>query len=547
MNKINILNGEKQNCCWKRIIILACLLSGLYVLFIETGQWIRNREEESIGVFVIQGVTLFFIFFFLIKHFLFWRHNFISTNKKKRIDVAWETRVSEAKEYFIVLIVFSLLYLPAFLAVYPGVFGYDGPVQVDWFFSPEKLTAHHPLIHTFLLGLCFSLGNMLFQDYNIGLAVYSGLQGLVVCFIFAYTIIWMRKRNVCFYGRVLAILFLGLNPYIQLLNFSTTKDTLFSAFFLLVLLNFFDLLEQCNKSTIGRFVFSAILMCLFRNQGYYILFFCGLVTLLVFKKKKWNVSKTLFVSAIIGWFLMGPFIGILGIEKGDAREMFSLPMQQVAAVWKQNELGLTTLEKDDEKKIEKLITVDALEQYKTDFADPVKSGFQTNVLKKDLLGYIELYFKLGKEHTKSYIASFIYLVSGYWDIYYYGNNKFFDYGLMYTDTFPEVNICGIERNSLLQGYSQYLIDMVDDMERLPIIRSLFSQALPAWIMFFLLIASICEKKYNLGCVMMLLLGQWGIMLLSPVVVTRYALPLIVCVPILVMLAFRPDSSLSHEL
>ena len=111
---------------------------------------------------------------------------------------------------------------------------------------------------------------------------------------------------------------------------------------------------------------------------------------------------------------------------------------------------------------------------------------------------------------------------------------------MYSNVFPEINICGIERTPILPSYYQYLEDMTNCISRLPVIRLIFSQALPVWLMFFLFAVALRERNSEIGNALILLLGQWGILLLSPAFLIRYTLPLIVCVPVLVMLVFSPN-------
>ena len=520
--------------------VLSVLLGCLFTFFVLTGQWAQYGSEQSAGVYVIQGVILFAVYYGICL-FLFRQRDKVCSGKKhyteRKLDFIWREKVSPGKEFLIVFVCFVILYLPAFLAVFPGIFGYDGPVQIEQFFSSERpITAHHPLAHTILLGVCFSVGNFFFHDYNAGLALYTILQNLIMSFAFSYAIYWMRKRGAIFWGRLLALLFFATNPIIQLMNCNTTKDTLFSGFFLLVFIFYIDILRNWSKKGALKFMVASILMCLFRNQGYYLLLFCFIILLLTCRKKKVNVCKVVLLSAIIGWFCMSPLISLLQIEKGDPREMLSLPMQQMAAVWKQDEMGETVLDPKDKQKLEELISVDGLEQFQEDSADPVKSAFSTAVLKEDLLGYARLYLKIGIDHTKSYIDTFFKLSSRYWDPYQYGNYR----GLMYSNVFPEINICGIERTPILPSYYQYLEDMTNCISRLPVIRLIFSQALPVWLMFFLFAVALRERNSEIGNALILLLGQWGILLLSPAFLIRYTLPLIVCVPVLVMLVFSPN-------
>lgn len=149
----------------------------------------------------------------------------------------------------------------------------DRGKSCSFFSDREPVTAHHPLAHELLLAGCFYLGHFLFGDYNLGLMIYSIVQSVTVAACAAYAVIWLRRRRIAFGYRVTALLFFGLNPLIQMLAYNTTKDTLYGAFFLLVFLLLLDLLETWNRRRAAGFAAAAVLMCLFRNQGYYILAF----------------------------------------------------------------------------------------------------------------------------------------------------------------------------------------------------------------------------------------------------------------------------------
>ena len=283
---------------------------------------------------------------------------------------------------------------PPYLAFYPGIFGYDGPVQI-FYLVTDTLSAHHPVFHTWLLGGCFWLGKLL-GGYAVGLAIYAALQGIFVAFAAAYTLQWLEKAE---HPHVPVVVFgvfvFAANPVIPLLNMNTTKDVPFSALFVLVFLQLIDLLEQgvaldrSGAGKIARFLLSALVMCLMRNQGYYILFAIAVVTVLVLRRQRLRVAVLLLAAAILGWFCMGPLNTLLGIPKGDAREMLSVPMQQLACVWNKDRQGSLTLSEEDRQAIENLIPPEYLVQYDPTDADLVKSGFQTEVLKVGSAGIPE--------------------------------------------------------------------------------------------------------------------------------------------------------------
>ena len=342
------------------------------------------------------------------------------------------------------------------------------------------------------------MGYFLFGDYNPGLMLYSIVQSVTVAACAAYAVIWLRRRRIAFGYRVAALLFFGLNPLIQMLAYNTTKDTLYGAFFLLVFLLLLDLLETWNRRRAIGFVAAAILMCLFRNQGYYILAFVCLGIFVFLRKRGGKVCSILLISAVVGWFFMGPLISILQIPKGDPREMLSVPMQQMAAVWKADQADLIAMDEEDRILLEELIDPPCLDQYLPNCSDPVKSGFRTEVLK---------------------------------DITQYGEYRY----LLYTNTFPENNVCNIQRSGFLKEYEYYLINTADRLDQMVGLRWILSPVLPAWLMFLNFGVALREKNKKNGCALLLLLGQWGIMLLSPIVLVRYAFPMIACVPTLVYL------------
>ncbi|MCL2513858.1 MAG: DUF6020 family protein, partial [Oscillospiraceae bacterium] len=84
--------------------------------------------------------------------------------------------------------------IPVWLAVFPGFFCYDANMQLTQFRS--GITAHHPPLHTFLLGGTVELVAKLTGSYNAGIAVYVFLQMAFICVCFAYAIITMRKWKI---------------------------------------------------------------------------------------------------------------------------------------------------------------------------------------------------------------------------------------------------------------------------------------------------------------------------------------------------------------
>ncbi len=93
---------------------------------------------------------------------------------KLREDVG-AIHFSDIQYFCIVAVMIFLLWLPVFLAYYPGIFAYDVMDQI-----PQKAgsyNTHHPLIHTlYLQFFYYYVGKYIFNNYNIGIALASIVQ-----------------------------------------------------------------------------------------------------------------------------------------------------------------------------------------------------------------------------------------------------------------------------------------------------------------------------------------------------------------------------------
>ena len=419
------------------------------------------------------------------------------------------------KCYFIILSVTAVVYFLTFLAVYPGIYSYDASVQVLQFFGDQPVTAHHPLLHTLFLCGSLKLGDVLFGSYQAGMAIHSILQAAMVGAAFSYVIWWMVNRRKPFFLIVFTYLFLVVNPYMQIFVFVTTKDVLFGAVFLLLFLFSVEMVEN-QEGFFGsrilqlRFALTALLMCFLRNQGIYVfLFFAAfyLISLFGFVRKnrqggknrddkKYIVKWFCSVSAVTFFYLAvtGPVFTAFGVEKGDSREMLSVPMQQLARAYHEEPGQLT---EEELKYIEALILPDNLEQYVSVNADPVKSGFQTGVVKADPMKFLKMWLTIGSKTPLVYADSFLMGNWGYWypeETQYWINYVVFDGAFLDR----EYNVLNIRRDSRFPAYENYLREtsLTPAFQDVPVLSVILNQAFPFWVMLVLAAVCVYFKKYQ---------------------------------------------------
>ena len=135
--------------------------------------------------------------------------------------------------------VIFLLWLPALLASWPGVYVIDNVFQVQWFLE-GNISVHHPILHTYILGFCMEAGKKIFGSYEAGLGVYSVGQMLILSGLFSYAVYALGKRLAGIF-RLVCLLLYACMPYHAVSSFTATKDILFSGFFLILVLKSYEL------------------------------------------------------------------------------------------------------------------------------------------------------------------------------------------------------------------------------------------------------------------------------------------------------------------
>lgn len=447
-----------------------------------------------------------------------------------RIGSIVEASVSDRAFFLCLWLLLSLCYLPAYLALFPGTFGYDGPVQVAQYFGDNALTSHHPLLHTFLLGIFFSLGQTLFHSYSAGFAVYTALQGFIVTGSMAYSMALCRKKRVPLAVIALGFLWTAFNPLFQLLTFASTKDILFGAFLLCFAATLWDV-PQNGAPSAGyccRLALFGSLTCLFRNQGIYILAIVILFALLTRLPRK--ICLSLVIALAASQLLTTACSAAWDIPKGDKREMLPVPIQQLAYVGSLYlNGGQVSMTPEQYAAVSELILPEGILSFTSESADPAKFYFQTDLLLENPGKYLRLYLELGVQNPGEYLHAWRNLIYPYW---FEGANI----GFTFCYTFPEYNHWEVSRNSLFPLYYDHLVRKALKMSADANFGNLSEKLLwrpeiCLWLLAGLLGCSIAgNRRLLLGILPFLL--YFLTMILGPVALLRYIYPLMIATPLL---------------
>lgn len=333
--------------------------------------------------------------------------------------------------YWTALIVF-LLWLPIIIYLFPGTIGYDGSRQLDEFFKVyiPRLhftyfpTNHHPWFATLVMGGIFKLGLLLFHSNTGAFYLHSTILLLVSVFAYSGLVLRVRKLSNNFNAWIV-ILFFGLEPHFSAYAVCFDKTGWFlasTAFFVSAFLDVI-VLKKKNIFSSSFLVISALLVCLFRNNGIYVVLPAILLSIFLFKEIR---RPLLIIFAVVliayeGWSKV--VLKALDVMPSSPAEMLVAPIQQTSFIVTNYPKELT---KADKKSINKVMYLDKISKtYNPTFGDSAKNLFRYNsflilassikefqknpnwwkgnLYKKNVKQYLITWLKMGIRHPLQYV------------------------------------------------------------------------------------------------------------------------------------------------
>ena len=512
---------------WIQICMLAVYFAGpvLYVF-----QWIKEKTADS-GREMMAGKS--------------------DEGKQNK-----ENGRKKYKEFLLTWFIIFICWVPVFLAFYPGAFVYDAQdeyVQV----ATREFSTHHPLSHVLMLGGFVCLGNKLFDSFNIGIAMYTLVQMVVLSGVFAYTVSYLRthlSKKVC----MGVILFYGLFPVIPMYAVCSAKDTLFNATFLLVLVQMLKMLEQafgaknrlpvqidernvCNIKDIVLFVLSSAAMMLLRNNGviaYMILLFVvALLAILRYKKERFFVYLTV---AMLAAFVLYSGVDktlafVLDADDSENQELLTVPIQQLARTWKYSP---EVFSKEEQQILFSYIPEHILGIYDADLSDLVKANFDNQKYAADSSGFWKVWLKGFTHKPVTYLNAWFMTSYGYWYpdtvINVYGGQQRFTFQYGDSSYFGFETEQPGERDSkfpwLEEQYRRMSLELYQ--QNVPGISMLFSPGFLFWIFAGSLLICWYRKDYVRLLPMCGIFLLWFSVIPGPTFLVRYVLILWFALPLI---------------
>jgi len=457
---------------------------------------------------------------------------------------------------------FVIAWLPYYILFFPGTANVDTVVQLMQSFEipsyinkittihpPETYyTNHHPFATTMLFELFFKLGLNVFGDINIGVAIYVFLHMLFLAAVFTVALQYLRhigitKKRLLFIQ--LVIMFLPIFPMYAI---CMVKDTLFSAFLLLLMIMMYEV-ARTNGECFKKWWFDlflaldCVLIMLTKNYGMYIIIIVAIVYAITYRKYILQVLVSFVPIILVYQFLwVSVLLPLWNVAPVGKQEALSVPFQQTARYVSEHGEEVTEEEKEA---INGVLPYDKLKKlYEPMLSDWVKEKFNQDASSEDMSRYFSAWWKMFLKHPDVYIESILNNTYEYWYIDKISDLEYYEFEpyLQEHDPDKQYEELYVTNNYNTGGERFAVYQLILMLEKTPVVNIFASLGLLPWLILFMIIFNIFQKR-----------GKYILTYLVPVIIyaicmvspdngnSRYIMPVIFALPYLIALLFRPIS------
>ena len=467
------------------------------------------------------------------------RERAVSRQKEGEATDQGEKRWNKFFGWLLPSVLIFVMYLPVFLAVYPGFFVYDAQDELMQVVT-RSFSTHHPLVHVLMLGGIIQAVYKLTGSYNAGIACYTVFQMLVMAGIFGWCIRKLEKWGVGKGYRILTTLYFGLCPVLVMFSLCSAKDGLFAGMLLIMTILLTELFKAPEefwkqKGKLLLLLAASLGMMLLRHNGFYAFAVFSVLTVIYLKKDRKKAA--LYFGGILATYLVvsAGLTGILRADASENQEMLTVPISQMARVYQNRKEELPPEEKE---LLYQYLPQEALEHYTPKVSDGVKVHFNNQAYEADRGSFLKLWLKWGTENPFTYLNAWFMTSYGFWypdtviDVYR-GNTVF-------TYTYEDSSYFGYEveqpgtRQSKLPWLSEIYRRMSLEIfqQRIPVVSMLFSPGFLFWMSAFILCFWGYHGRWKKVMALMPVMLCWLTVLLGPTYLTRYVVYLWAVLPVI---------------
>lgn len=530
------LNGIYYNKHKDVSLRITCFMASLLgAILLSAGNYIRDLDQSGVGrsfglMDIVYAIGIA-VFLYMLMHNVM----YLLSEAQMR-DVS--TLQLSGKQCVVLTLVLVIMWLPYYLTFFPGIFGSDPIESLRMGSAGYAWTNHHPILYTAYMKLFAVLfGEM--SGINGAMGMMILVQQIILAGSFAYCISFMWKRGVSRWVLLAAFLFVSVNPVIGVFSVYATKDVLFSAAVLILVIKLFQLQEymESDETVAGGYWIQlcivSLLVVFLRNNGSFIIV-GTLVYLLVKYRKVWKQVATVFVI-VAGLMILQKAVlfPMLQVREGSFAESLSIPLQQVGQAVVDD--GIMTSQ--ERAYLDELLPLERMKEvYQAGYTDPIKfdEQFDDALLNEDKAQFFKVWIGMLPDNFGSYVKAYLLQTAGYWDISQ--TDSLTTYGVVEN----ELGLCQIDVVDAVCGHSlQPVIEkLILVCRKLPVLCYLTNMAM---MLFgsFLSAYLMRRKKRGISWGGPLWISWGTIMIAAPASCKfRYMLPLYFALPFVMWITTR---------
>lgn len=428
---------------------------------------------------------------------------------------------------FLAVAAVDLTYL--FFARYPGVLTTDSLTTLQQLLGDEAYNNMMPFWHTMTVKVFVELGLLIFGDINAAVALFHCAQILFLAACFGYAVKTMYEIGLPRWALMAVFLLFAVQPYNIAYSVTLWKDIPFAGAVLLFVTALYRILKSVGSRNYGPLILGAAGMSLWRTNGLLAFGVTFLVLALLLRKSQPRLLKVMLGVLVACWFLMYPFLTLLGIGQTHFVEVLSIPLQQIARVITQGR----TLTPEQTDLLGQILILDRVAQvYDPLTVDPIKyEAFRYDgqeYFLNHLWEYGKLYLQLGLQYPADYLKAWIDETKGYW------NGGYFYW--IYTQGIHE-NVYGLVASYGSNPIASLYAALFRYVEKLEILQPFTSIGLQVWAIVSCTLVNALKKRRELLLGIPLVVLAAGLWIGTPVYAEfRYAYPFFLAAPFLIAVA-----------
>ncbi|MDE7226041.1 MAG: hypothetical protein K2N49_04185, partial [Ruminococcus sp.] len=529
----------------KKLILVSSVCGFLLMMFTIMGKLRIFWENCTVN----QNIILMIGFFLFYCSCLMWIY-------QKIRNTEWNTDKARSKKKSRLIFwgscgIMLLMWFPYFIYMFPGIMTTDSNWQLQQTIGIEPYSNHHPIAHTLIIKLFYSIGLFLFKgNVNLAVATYSVCQAILLSMAFAYLIMTLYEFGFRKPVLIAVLLSYALPSYHALYSITMWKDVWFGGVVLALSTTLWRIVvhsrtgeKKMRISEFTMFFIFGVGMCLLRSNGLYAFVILLLfMTVYFIRKKNFAIIANAVIALAVALVVKGPVYNAMGVTPGDAIESLSIPAQHISSAIRDG----AKLTEEQTALLSEIVDISAIpDRYAPHISDSIKNLVRETdnqeYLTEHKFEFLKLWIDLGIKNPVSYIFAQVEQTYGY----YYPDVQYWLYGLGIIG----YGIDGLSHQpEVCPEFLRNLIDKCKDAYgKYPYLGLFWSIGMATWMIVFSAGAVLLKKRKSDLLIFVPVIGVlFTLMIATPVFAEfRYAYSSFTTLPLLFTIPFLNEEKIKY--